>query len=519
MQGFGFNVTCNANGVRSDLKPEQNRQSDYHPTLLGQGVTPGAPDYPIFLNDPDHESFPSGDVGDIENIAVQPCADESYCVWVEVSGNGTLEVLLRFPNGTKRLFLEGVEAGRHCIPWDGRDGDGNLVLNGTPVDIRVGFLTGLTHLPLRDVEHQRTGFKVALERPQVTTAGDSLPPPQLYWDDSKITSGNVLDAQTEFQGTSGPAHRWSGRGNNRNQEWINTWWYTNQAREERDFTVDSSKWKVFSELDVSPACQFSKTLTMKARFDNSSIRIDSMDFNFSTNYPQYLKPTDTDTVVQGQMTEVHFQYSVDSQLKNAPPPVQLDFNVRAHSAEYPYCKTNSQQSCSVFFLPAELYSFRGEAQTRDAVLQWQAERERNVAHYTLARSRGEAPFERVAKLAARGGDHRYRYRDAALAPGTYHYRLTSHDLDGTRNVHGRAVRVTIGPGPAALRHQPGRGQVTVDGGDAPLVRLRLLDAAGRPHAQCRNCRQLSTRGLASGVYLALALTQDGRLLKRRFWVP
>jgi hypothetical protein len=173
---FGFVVSCNAYGVRNDLDFTQNRQSNYQTALLADGVEPGLPDYPIFLNDPDPIEFPSGIVGELTGVTVQPCSNQDYCINVAVSNVGNISVRIDFPNGTRRDFLEPVVAGVNCISWDGRDGNGDLVPNGALLDITVGYLTGLTHLPLLDVENSG-GFTVSLVRPATTPGGTPLSPP------------------------------------------------------------------------------------------------------------------------------------------------------------------------------------------------------------------------------------------------------------------------------------------------------------------------------------------------------
>ena len=106
----------------------------------------------------------------------------------------------------------------NVFTWDGKDGNGVDVTNGTTFLVTTSYLNGLTHLPLYDSEYnldynpQWQGYTVTLIRPTGTQ-------PALYWDDGYCGGGS------NFTGCTTPAgcHAWGY--NVGNEKTINTWWY------------------------------------------------------------------------------------------------------------------------------------------------------------------------------------------------------------------------------------------------------------------------------------------------------
>lgn len=142
-----------------------------------------------------------------------------------------------FPNGTKRNIIDTVGSGGNCIEWDGLDGDGLPVNSGDTVNITLNYATGITHLPLVDVENHLNGFTVEVIRPTHKPNGDTIPDPLLFWDDSAMNDPeNNLDGTVELDGAGAQSHQWQNRGSsNTNPEVINTWWYA--ALEEQTYIV------------------------------------------------------------------------------------------------------------------------------------------------------------------------------------------------------------------------------------------------------------------------------------------
>jgi len=91
-----------------------------------------------------------------------------------------------------------------CVPWDGRDGNGNLVGVG---DITIsGFYSqGVYHFPVYDAEFNDDGFIVET----IIPAG--LGVQKVYYDDTLIPSNSqTSEPKNGNNGCIGPCHRWTG---------------------------------------------------------------------------------------------------------------------------------------------------------------------------------------------------------------------------------------------------------------------------------------------------------------------
>jgi gliding motility-associated-like protein len=103
--------------------------------------------------------------------------------------------------------------GYNHITWDGNDNYGKPVSNGISLAFTITNLSGLTHLPIFDIENNDYGYIVSQIRP----AGGQL---KIYWDDSDI--GGSPYSSTGCLNASG-CHTWNNDfGNNKT---INSWWF------------------------------------------------------------------------------------------------------------------------------------------------------------------------------------------------------------------------------------------------------------------------------------------------------
>ncbi|MBX3101215.1 MAG: hypothetical protein KF690_01765 [Bacteroidetes bacterium] len=523
MQPGGFDITCNSYGVRSDLTSFINRQSDFSVALANDGVTqPGAPDYRIFLNDPDILEFPTGTVGELRSFEVTPCSQLNYCVNVDVSKSGNVRVRLDFPNGTFREFVEAVSTGVNCVEWDGLDGNGNAVDDGTAIDVTVGYLTGLTHLPLRDVEHNTNGFIISLVRPTTTVDGDPLSPPLLYWDDSKINTGTATDGLTNFTGASGAAHRWSNRGaDNNNQEWINTWWYANETQDQIVFEVDSSAWIVTGVLNVPSSCEVQTTLTMYARFRHSHVNIEDVSYAFTTNYPSYFMLLHTDTTQVADSTFIILTYAVDHHLNSQPPPISLSWNVQSHTSEFPQCNSASSHNCAMVVLPVDILAFKGH-KTRQGhhLLQWNTRREDQLDSYLLEHAMEADPghFTPLAAVLATGNSL-YEYVHPNPASGVHYYRLHYLNTDGSGGMASNIVTLLMEPAPPQLNYSPGLQSIRVmQPQEQGNYTLKVFDMLGREVTSCNQCHNLELGDLVRGIYLVRLFDQHRFITEKKFTI-
>ena len=222
-------IFCNPTGCFNTGNPVSDRKSWPTNTF---STFPGIAQYKVFLNNPDLTVYPSGVYGTITGLpflipdpAFPPCSGIKKVV-VEVSKVGNVEATLFFPYGapaTNVALFSPVSAGINYIPWDGKDGLGNPVPDGTSVTVRVIYTNGLTNLPIWDQEQNPDGYQVTLVRP----VNPSYQAPPIFWDDSNI-SGLDCPASINLTGCipfpSG-CHTWSGY--DCHDKMINSWWYGN----------------------------------------------------------------------------------------------------------------------------------------------------------------------------------------------------------------------------------------------------------------------------------------------------
>ncbi len=224
-EGRDFSVSCNQSGcfpVGPGMPANQARKS-----VAGVHTYP---QFPIFLNDPDIASYPSGVLGQLVNNnpvvqTVTNCNDGNVEFIFEVTASGTMEILLELsalgPQYTDRLLATNVTQGWNTIIWDGYDGSAPPILipSGSAFFFTGTYINGMTHLPIYDVENNASGFIVSLVRP----AG---PEPAFYWDDTSLpplTPGPAQNPPGGCISSVSPCHIWTNQGGD--QRTINTWWY------------------------------------------------------------------------------------------------------------------------------------------------------------------------------------------------------------------------------------------------------------------------------------------------------
>jgi|GEM_PF-3188392 len=229
--GASFNLAFNSSGTANTDDFRINRRSV-------QGEKKLSPEYKIFLNEPDINSFPSADFGEVLYGSEYPklfgCRG-NYFFKVSVDKKGRVEVIIDFdgndkydPN-TRDVLLIGLVDPRQGetapfvrdIPWNGLDGFGNVVNEESQVRTSFEFVQATFHFPMYDVEYLRTGFVPQTVRPQTPTPFQV----KVYWDDINITNGNIGAGlnKVELGGVTAPSHFWEDI-NYGNINSINTYW-------------------------------------------------------------------------------------------------------------------------------------------------------------------------------------------------------------------------------------------------------------------------------------------------------
>jgi len=189
------------------------------------------PQYKIFLNDPDSTIFPTGKAnpGIILPITTTSVCSGSVDFGLQVTMDGLIEVLIDVnpspganPEDVKltaSVLANPGGGGYNIIQWNGYDGYGQPVKNGTTLTATMRFIHGITHLPIYDIEYNDYGYKVQVIRPPGTTSS-------IYWDDSLIPGDSSTVNLTGCNDAFG-CHLWSFTLGNVNT--INSWWYVASA--------------------------------------------------------------------------------------------------------------------------------------------------------------------------------------------------------------------------------------------------------------------------------------------------
>jgi gliding motility-associated-like protein len=218
--GGSFSFSSNMTGcsTTSDLSFNRMSTRDFHTY----------PQYKVFLNDPDNTLYPtqkapSGII--LPVTATTNCTSGGATFGIKVEKAQSIKILIDI-NPNPGADPEDVQIiadvianppagdGYNYISWDGNDNYGKPVANSTSLSYTVTNLSGLTHLPIYDIEDNAKGFIVNQVRP----AGGQL---KIYWDDSNI-SGGTSNASTGCI-SSGGCHTWTNDFGNNNT--INSWWF------------------------------------------------------------------------------------------------------------------------------------------------------------------------------------------------------------------------------------------------------------------------------------------------------
>ncbi len=222
--GGTYTVYCNQWGVKNTGNWAIDRMST--------NTWPGSdlPQYKIFLNDPDVNFFPTGQLGTICEVTTKSYCNGTTDIMVRVNKPGSLTLNLDVAPvgpGPEDVVLNGdINGSANCdiwdtITWNGLSGTGTPVQNGTAVIIKISYLNGLTNLPLWDVEDNAAGLIVNIIRPIPSLFTTKLP---VFWDDSNLAGGTVNSVNGCIYPSSVSVtgcHYWT----NQNENMINTWWY------------------------------------------------------------------------------------------------------------------------------------------------------------------------------------------------------------------------------------------------------------------------------------------------------
>ncbi len=217
--GGTFTISSNPTGCAAtgDISTDRQSRTGFHTY----------PRYRLFLSPPDSLEFPTGKAnpGLIQPFQVYPhCETGNVELGIKVTMDGILEVHLEADTSpganprdvklTANVLANPGGNGYNLIHWNGIDGLGTPVPNGTRVTATIRFIHGITHLPLYDIEYNDNGYIVEVIRPAGTK-------PDIYWDDSQlpgITTVNLTGCSDVIG-----CHLWDMETGDTNT--VNSWWY------------------------------------------------------------------------------------------------------------------------------------------------------------------------------------------------------------------------------------------------------------------------------------------------------
>ncbi len=403
----------------------------------------------------------------------------SYCIYVSLSKPGQVQVTLNFPPPyVPWTFIGQLGAGPNCIPWDGTDGNGTPIPNGSMVTAQLNFFTGLTHLPLIDVEHHNNGFHVYLVRPTTKPNGQPIPDPKIYWDDVLLTDPwNSIDGVQNLTGCQPTlvlgCHRWQNRGtNNANPEVINTWWYTNTEEHTFVLEIDPTRWKVFSEIQPG-SCNATEGVTIHLWF-SSEIPLSSVLGNIATT-PAGLLGSPPDTLLDGTSQPGWIHMYLTYPVIGSGNGVVITYNVVSNSSKYPYCRDTAALSCVILAVTwgRELV---GEVLSEYNRLSWETAQEGVGTYFVVERSIDARQFVPIGTVMGRGAGSTYRYEDRERPPAErWFYRLQARS-PGNSVTYSRTVELVAQP--ALEISVDGEGYLHLSGPDK-LYTVEVYNPLGR----------------------------------------
>lgn len=214
IQPYVFVINCNPFGIYNTGNFANDRKSVSSKVF--------APQYKIFLSDPDQTVYPTGSFGAITGaVTTNSQCDGNLQIYVPVNKAGKVDIFFDInpAPGSQPEDLSltaNVNVGLNTITWNGLNGLGNPIPSGSVFNITVTYINGLTNLPLYDPDTHVSGFIVDLIRP-------TGPKPAIFWDDTNVGGGSNLTGCTAVTG----CHSFPLSVGNNNT--INTWWYASST--------------------------------------------------------------------------------------------------------------------------------------------------------------------------------------------------------------------------------------------------------------------------------------------------
>ncbi|OJV53695.1 MAG: hypothetical protein BGO31_02220 [Bacteroidetes bacterium 43-16] len=201
----------------------------------GSANVPLTKGFKVFLNQPNATLYPIAQISGSPAFGAVPitgCPGSNLTANYTMPEAGDVRIVFDidgaagYTPGTRDFVLEAFNrpAGPGSITWDGKDGLGNNLAQGTAVKISATYRRGRFNLPIYDAEVNADGMYIQ------TIAPLSSPSNRLYWDDDSLPatvtpgacSNNNINVtgkgiNNSFVGTvsslTSPTRAWNGDGN------------------------------------------------------------------------------------------------------------------------------------------------------------------------------------------------------------------------------------------------------------------------------------------------------------------
>ncbi|MBD8488519.1 hypothetical protein IFO69_07180 [Echinicola sp. CAU 1574] len=469
----GFvNFFANQDGPRND----QGNHVDNRKSIRG---TSSNYQYPLFVNDPDQEFWPTTETPNASLVIDYQEKDgvgQGGEAWVDISISlpGIVDVLIDlngngvYDTGVDIVMSESYDApGKYEIYWDGKDANGNVIVSGSEIEVFAAVIFSPVHFPVYDME-QSLGITITNVRPGNIEDND------IYWDDSLIPrdgetgfvgldDGDALSAVStvlNVTGEAGTSHIWHADGDNgfSQNNTINTWaasYYTevNEGDGYRYLTFQGNVYNDENGLDdnlvsgspttavglyaliidgdnkvvASASVQSDGTYTIERVPDGSyKVVLSTVDAEEGEDSPEPSLPENWENSGEQLGTAVGVNLlGNDGVLEtfslNNTSVVNANFGLRVLAV-----------------LPVDWAGWSTEyiKENKSAAIEWAVHKEWENSHFEIERSVGDVlRFEKVGEVSAVGWSDQtvqYKFNDLTLPlnGGNVYYRIKQVDLTG-----------------------------------------------------------------------------------------
>ena len=329
--GVGFTFFSNSNGFAKNSVPTyKSLNKSAYADILEYTHNPTSPDqgtnvtHKIFYNKPNPDlpakAFIAGSTGQetwLKNQAELPKISNLMVIGVEgttgiagrngayikfkssAAGTYRITIPVSTPSGpADRVIIGLAKEGDNTVLWDGKDGNGAFLKEGTLISkLKTKLLSAEVHFPYIDMEVNPLGLIIELTDNTTDynlldqSKDESVYSDRIYWDDSDVTGAGVYDESSNpfynaINGLSSKenGHKWgrykptggsgnSGTGLNSfgNVKSMDTWAYIQGSEEDTpvDLTIKVADLKVESIVPDVTTLLSNRQITYTIRVKNS----------------------------------------------------------------------------------------------------------------------------------------------------------------------------------------------------------------------------------------------------------